>query len=130
MIRPIRFRQAIFKNSKFDSFYYWGLYQYGFVGPMVISGGDQSEVKESEQMFLVPVEGEDKPVEVYEGDLILFSYRDSHGGEMNNEPFEVEYQDKRCGFYPLSNDYGWDERTYEFIKVVGHKWEASCSNGE
>jgi len=97
---------------------------------MVISGGDQSEVKESEQMFLVPVEGEDKPVEVYEGDLILFSYRDSHGGEMNNEPFEVEYQDKRCGFYPLSNDYGWDERTYEFIKVVGHKWEASCSNGE
>ena len=123
MIRPIRFRQAIFKNSKFDSFYYWGLYQYGFVGPMVISGGDQSEVKESEQMFLVPIDGGPVTVEVYEGDLVTFSYRDNYGGEAGMDSFEVQYQNKRCGFFPFSNDHGWDQRTFESVTVVGHRWE-------
>ena len=33
-MRPIKFRQAIFVNGKFESWHYWGFVKDGFIGPV------------------------------------------------------------------------------------------------
>ena len=79
MQRPIKFRQAIFKDGKFHHWHYWGYVSHRdeFVAPITI--GQQSwnktyDVKDSQQYIGLRSGPVSTGKEIYEGDIIKASY--------------------------------------------------------
>lgn len=101
-MREIKFKQAIFKNNKFDHWHYWGFvgYRGEFIGPITITGiANVWSVKPSQEYTGIH---DRNSKGIYEGDICLAAL------PKERFPVEVVWCDTKAGFL-----FQWDDSTYE-----------------
>ncbi len=115
--RPIKYRQAIYYNGKFNHWHYWGFINTEFIGPVIGICSMEEVIKNSYQYTCF----DDKHgVEIYEGDRWR---RDDYDGYIGIVVWEnpgwdfSAAEDSKCYSYPPFHTKAADG------EVIGNKVE-------
>lgn len=121
-MRDIKFRQAIFKNSKFDHWHYWGFvgYREEFIGPITITGIANIWTVKPSQEYTGLKDKNSK--EIYEGDIVHFQ---SEGEQIIvddgfDENTAVIFKNGQFQFKQITSDRFYFASNQDCCEIIGN----------